>query len=104
MEFINCVQIWNNSDETTTIHIDITSIDGKAHCKLSIYPNENVQTLSEVYVCHEVREQGYCNKMLDYIETNFKIKPFTLVYVNKNAPIYVKNMYDKRNYVILSTQ
>jgi len=103
MEFISCVQIWGNSDETTTIHIDIISIDGKAHCKLSIYPNENVQTLSEVYVCPEVREQGYCNKMLDYLETNFKIKPFTLVYVNKNTPIYVKNMYDKRNYVTLTT-
>lgn len=104
MEFINCVQIWDNNDKTTKIiHIDIMSIDGKAHCKLSIYPDENVQTLSEVYVCPEVREQCYCNKMLDYLEANFKIKPFTLVYVNKNAPIYVKNMYNKRNYVILTT-
>lgn len=104
MEFINCVQIWNNNDNdktTKAIHIDIMSTDGKAHCKLSVYPNENVQILSEVYVRPEVRKQGYCNKMLDYLKTKFKIKPFTLVYVDKDAPIYVKDIYNKRNYVIL---
>ena len=103
MEFINCVQIWTNSDNTTkTIHVDIMSTDGKAHCRLSTYPDENTQILSEVYVCPEVRKQGYCTKMLDYLEANFKIKPFILVYVDKDAPIYVKNMYNERNYVILT--
>lgn len=78
------------------------STDGVASCRLSLYPNKNVQTLSEVYVNENYRTLGYCNQMLDYIKEHCNYRPYTLVYINNWTSEYIKRMYEKRNYIILT--
>ena len=103
MEFIKNVQYWeNNKDNSFIIHIKITSTNGIASCRLSLYPNENVQILSDVYVNENHRKLGYCNQMLDYIDKNCNNRPYTLVYINNWTKEYIKRMYEKRNYIILT--
>lgn len=102
-EFIKSVQDWkDDKGNTSVIHIEIMSTDGIVSCRLSLYPNENVQTLSEVYVNENYRTLGYCNQMLDYIKEHCNYRPYTLVYINNWTNEYIKRMYEKRNYIILT--
>lgn len=78
------------------------STDGVASCRLSLYMNENVQVLSNVYVNENYRTLGYCNQMLDYIDKNCNYRPHTLVYVNKWVDENIRQIYKKRNYIILT--
>lgn len=102
-KFIESVQDWkDDKGNTSVIHIEIMSTDGVASCRLSLYPNENVQILSEVYINENYRTLGYCNQMLDYIDKNCNHRPYTLVYINNWTSEYIKRMYEKRNYIILT--
>lgn len=102
MEFIKSVQHWSDSKGNLSVtHIKIISTNGIASCHLSLYPNENVQILSEVYVDENHRKLGYCNQMLDYIKEHCNYRPCTLVYINNWTNEYIKQMYRKRNYIIL---
>ena len=55
MEFIKSIQHWKNDKGYQVTHIEIMSTDGVASCRLSLYPNENVQVLSNVYVNENYR-------------------------------------------------
>lgn len=102
-EFIKSVQDWkDNKGNTSVTHIEIMSTDGVASCRLSLYPNENVQVLSNVYVNENYRTLGYCNQMLDYIKKHCNYRPYTLVYINNWTSEYIKQIYEKRNYIILN--
>lgn len=102
-KFIKSVQDWkDDKDNLSVTHIEIMSTDGVASCRLSLYPNENVQILSNVYVNENYRTLGYCNQMLDYIDKNCNHRPHTLVYINNWTSEYIKQMYKKRNYIILT--
>lgn len=102
-KFIKSVQDWkDDKGNTSVIHIEIISTDGVASCRLSLYPDENVQILSEVYVNENYRTLGYCNQMLDYIDKHCNYRPYTLVYINNWTSEYIKQMYEKRNYIILT--
>lgn len=103
MEFIKSVQHWKDANDNVSVtHIEIMSTDGVASCRLSLYPNENVQILSEVYINESYRRLGYCNQMLNYIDNNCNYRPYTLVYINDWTSEYIKLMYEKRNYIILT--
>lgn len=101
-EFIKSVQHWKDDKGYQVTHIEIMSTDGVASCRLSLYPNENVQVLSNVYVNENYRTLGYCNQMLDYIDKNCNHRPHTLVYIDSWTNEYIKQMYKKRNYIILT--
>lgn len=102
-KFIKSVQDWkDNKGNTSVTHIEIMSTDGVASCRLSLYPNENVQILSNVYVNENYRTLGYCNQMLDYIKEHCNYRPYTLVYIDNWTSEYIKQMYEKRNYIILN--
>lgn len=101
-EFIKSVQHWKDDKGYQVTHIEIMSTDGVASCRLSLYPNENVQVLSNVYVNENYRILGYCNQMLDYIDKNCNHRPHTLVYIDNWTSEYIKQMYKKRNYIILT--
>lgn len=101
-EFIKSVQHWKDDKGYQVTHIEIMSTDAVASCRLSLYPNENVQILSNVYVNENYRTLGYCNQMLDYIDKNCNHRPHTLVYIDSWTNEYIKQMYKKRNYIILT--
>ena len=101
MEFIKSVQHWKDDKGYQVTHIEIMSTDGIASCRLSLYPKENVKILSNVYVNENYRELGYCNQMLDYIKEHCNYRPYTLVYINHRTNEYIRQMYKKRNYIIL---
>lgn len=101
-EFIKSVQHWKDDKGCQVTHIEIMSTDGVASCRLSLYPNENVQVLSNVYVNENHRTLGYCNQILDYVDKNCNYRQHTLVYIDNWANEYVKQMYKKRNYIILT--
>ena len=102
-EFIKSVQHWkDDKDNISVTHMEIMSTDDVASCRLSLYPNENVQILSNVYVNENHRQLGYCNQMLDYIKEHCNHRPNTLVYINHYTDEYIKRMYKKRNYIILT--
>lgn len=102
MEFIKSVQHWKDDKGYQVTHIEIMSTNGVASCRLSLYPNENVQTLSNVYVNENYRTLGYCNQMLDYIKEYCNYRPYTLVYINNWTNEYIRQIYRKRNYIILT--
>ena len=102
MEFIKSVQHWKNDKGYQVTHIEIMSTNGVASCRLSLYPNENVQVLSNVYVNENYRTLGYCNQMLDYVDKICNYRPYTLVYINNWTNEYIRQMYRKRNYIILN--
>lgn len=102
MEFIESVQHWKDDKGYQVTHIEIMSTDGVASCRLSLYFDENVQILSNVYVNANYRELGYCNQMLDYIDKNHNHRRYTLVYINHCTDEYIRQMYKKRNYIILT--
>ena len=102
MEFIESVQHWKDDKGYQVTHIEIMSTDAIASCRLSLYLGENVQILSNVYVNANYRELGYCNQMLDYIDKNHHHRPHTLVYINHQTNEYIRQMYRKRNYIILT--
>ena len=102
MEFIKSVQHWKDDKDYQVTHIEIMSTNGVASCRLSLYPNENVQVLSNVYVNENYRTLGYCNQMLDYVDKICNDRCYTLVYINNWTSEYVKQMYKKRNYIILN--
>lgn len=102
MEFIKSVQHWNDDKGYQVTHIEIMSTNGVASCRLSLYPNENVQILSNVYVNENYRTLGYCNQMLDYIKKHCNYRPYTLVYINHRTNEYIRQIYKKRNYIILT--
>lgn len=104
LKFIVCQETWRDKDGNTSAnHIEIMEEHGYSHCRLSFYPNENVMILSNVYVDSIFRERGYCHAMLDYMEMRFRhIREHILVYVDSWAPDYVRQMYQKRGYIIQS--
>ena len=102
MEFIFCKQNWKDKDGNTTVtHIEIMESGGHAHCRLSFYPRENVQYLSNVYVNEYWRREGICTEMLNVVDDHAE-RPNTIVYVDEWAPAYVREMYTKRGYIILN--
>lgn len=47
MEFIFSEQDWKDKDGKVVVtHIEVMESNGYAHCRVSLYPNENAQTLS----------------------------------------------------------
>lgn len=102
MEFIFCEQNWKDKDGNITVtHIEIMESGGHAHCRVSLYPNENAQILSNVYVEDRCRSTGICTEMLNAIKCVLT-RPYTIVYVDEWAPKYVRNMYQKQGYIILN--
>lgn len=102
MEFIFSKQEWKDKDGNLIVtHIEVMEKDGYAHCRISQYPNENAQVLSNVYVEDRCRHTGICTEMLKAIK-GVLTRPFTIVYVDKWAPEYVRNMYRKQGYIILN--
>lgn len=102
MEFIFSKQYWKDKDgKTVATHIEVMESNGYAHCRVSLYPNENAQVLSNVYVENRLRRKGICNEMLSAIQSVL-IRPYTIVYIDAWAPEYVRNMYRKRGYIILN--
>lgn len=101
MEFIFCKQDWKDENgEVAVKHIDVMESNGYAHCRVSLYPNEKVQVLSDVYVEERCRRTGICTEMLNAIKCVLK-RPYTIVYVDEWSPKYVRNMYQKRGYIVL---
>lgn len=102
MEFIFSEQNWKDKDGKIVVtHIEVMEKDGYAHCRVSFYPNENAQILSNVYVEDRCRHTGICTEMLKAIQCVLN-RPYTIVYVDEWAPEYVRNMYLKRGYVVLN--
>ena len=102
MEFIFSEQDWKDKDGKISVtYTEVMEKNGHAHCRISHYPNENVQILSNVYVDEKYRHTGICTEMLKAIK-GVLTRPFTIVYVDKWAPEYVRNMYRKQGYVILN--
>lgn len=102
MEFIFCKQNWKDKDGNTTVtHIEIMESGGHAHCRVSFYPRENVQYLSNVYVNEYWRREGICTEMLNVVDNHVE-RPNTIVYVEEWAPDYVREMYAKRGYIVLN--
>lgn len=102
MEFIFCQQDWKDKDgNIVATHIEVMESNGYAHCRVSLYPNENAQILSNVYVEDKFRHTGICTEMLNAIKGIFT-RPYTIVYVDEWAPEYVRNMYLKQGYVVLN--
>ena len=100
MEFIFSSQDWKDKDGKVVVtHIEVMESNGYAHCRVSLYPNENAQVLSNVYVEDRCRRTGICTEMLNAIQCVLK-RPYTIVYMDEWAPEYVRNMYRKRGYVI----
>lgn len=51
MEFIFSEQNWKDKDGKVVVtHIEVMESNGYAHCRVSLYPNENAQILSNVYL------------------------------------------------------
>lgn len=99
--FCTCRQEWSG-DYT---HVDIQSSDNACHCRLTYYKHENVCLLTDVFVRPEFRKQGYCKNLLDFVEAYNAIhecRPYILVYVDKDADAFIRQMYTKRGYVILN--
>lgn len=94
-DFITQVQHWRNNENK----IVVLSKDGKAYCRLLYYENENVQELWGLYVSEDARMQGRCNDILNYIDSISERK-FTICYIEPDAPDWIKNMYEKRGYII----
>lgn len=102
MKFIFNRQYWKDKDGKLTVtHVEVMESNGYAHCRVSLYTNENVQIISNVYVHNEHRRTGICNEMLKAIQ-RVLIRPYTIVYVDEWAPEYVRNMYLKRGYIVLN--
>ena len=102
MKFIFCQQDWKDKDgNVVVVHTEVMEKNGYAHCRISHYPNENAQILSNVYVDEKYRHIGICSKMLNAIQCVLK-RPYIIVYVDEWAPEYVRNMYRKRGYVVLN--
>lgn len=102
MEFIFSEQIWKDKDgNVASTHVVIMERDGYASCRLSLYPNENVQILSCVYVEERLRHIGICTEMLNAVESQYPNRRI-LVYVDEWAPDYVRNMYLQRGYVVMT--
>lgn len=86
MEFIFSEQIWKDKDGKVVVtHIEVMESNGYAHCRVSLYPNENAQILSNVYVEDRCRRTGICTEMLNAIQCVLK-RPYTIVYVDEWAP------------------
>lgn len=101
MEFIFCEQDWKDKNGKVVVtHIDVMESNGYAHCRVSLYPNENVQVLYDVYVEERFRRTGICTEMLNAIQCVLK-RPYTIVYLDEWSPNYVRNMYQKRGYIVL---
>lgn len=102
MEFTFCEQNWKDKDGKIVVtHTEVMEKNGYAHCRISHYPNENAQILSNVYVDEKYRHTGICIKMLKAIK-HILTQPYTIVYVDEWAPEYVRNMYRKQGYIILN--
>lgn len=103
MQFIVNKQTWRgrNSDTIDT-HYLIMESNGIASCRLSLYPRENVQVISSVYVDERFRSHGVCSKMLDFVDSNFRER-HTLVYVDRDVQEFIWNMYSKRGYIIVNS-
>ena len=109
MEFIFCQQDWKDKDGKVVVtHKEVMEKDGYAHCRISHYPGENAQILSNVYVEDRCRHTGICTEMLKSCTEMLKAikcvltRPYTIVYINEWAPEYVKRMYEKHGFVILN--
>ena len=102
MEFIFSEQNWKDKDGNIVVtHIEVMESNGYAHCRVSFYPNENAQILSNVYVEDRCRRTGICTEMLNAIKSVLT-RPYTIVYVDEWAPDYVRNTYRKQGYSIES--
>ena len=102
MEFIFSEQEWKDKDGKVVVtHIEVMEKDGYAHCRVSFYPNENAQILSNVYVEERCRHISICTEMLKAIKCVLT-RPHTIVYLDEWAPEYVRNMYLKRGYIVLN--
>lgn len=102
MKFIFCKQYWKNKKGIVTVtHTEVMEENGYAHCRISHYPNENAQILSNVYVEGRCRRKGICTEMLKAIKCVLE-RPYTIVYVDEWAPEYVRNMYQKQGYIVLN--
>ena len=102
MKFIFSRQDWKDKDGKVIVtHIEVMESNGCAHCRVSLYPNENAQILSNVYVEDICRHTGICTEMLKAIKFVLT-RPHTIVYLDEWAPEYVRNMYRKQGYVILN--
>ena len=93
-EFIIQKQEW-----VKDTRIEVVSKDGNAHCSIVMYPKENVQVLWQIYVSEPARRKGKCKELLDYVDSISERK-FTQVYVEPDAPEWLRNMYEKRGYVV----
>lgn len=103
MRFIVNKQTWRDSNsDTIVIHHVIMESNGIASCRLSLYPYESVQVLSDVYVDEKFRSNGVCSKMLDFVDNNFRERR-TLVYVKRDAREFIRKMYSKRGYIIVKS-
>ena len=103
MKFIFNKQHWRDKDgKITATHIEVMESNGHAHCRVSCYPNENVQILSGVYVEEKFRHIGICTKMLNAIKCVLT-RTHTIVYVDEWAPDYVRRMYNERGYIVLNS-
>jgi predicted GNAT family N-acyltransferase len=102
MEFIFCQQDWKDKDGKVVVtHTEVMEENGYAHCRISHYPGENAQILSNVYVEDRCRHTGICTEMLKAIKCVLT-RPHTIVYIDEWAPEYVKRMYEKHGFVILN--
>ena len=102
MKFIFNRQDWKDKDGKVVVtHIEVMESNGRAHCRVSLYPNENAQILSNVYVDEKYRHIGVCTRMLSAIQSVLT-RPYTIVYVDEWAPEYVRNMYHKQGYIVLN--
>ena len=102
MEFIFCQQDCKDKDGKVVLtHIEDMESNGYAHCRVSLYPNENAQVLSNLYVEDRCRDTGICTEILYAIQCVLK-RPYTIVYVDEWVPAYVKRMYEKQGFVILN--
>ena len=102
MEFIFSEQDWKDKDGKVIVtHTEVMERDGYAHCRISHYPGEHAQILSNVYVEDRCRRTGICTRMLSAIQSTLT-RPYTIVYVDEWAPEYVRNMYQKRGYIVLN--
>ena len=102
MKFIINEQIWKDKDGfVASKHIVVMESQGRASCRLTMYPRENVQILSCVYVDEEYRKQGICTEMLDFIDAKFTERK-TLVYIDDWAADFKRDMYLQRGYVVMT--
>ena len=100
-EYVICEQQWENENgKETHKQITVVSINGKVQCNIHIYPMENVQVLSDLYVSEEMRKQGYATAILNYIDTNLQQRKYTMVFIEEKAPEWLFEMYNKRGYII----